>query len=133
MPDFISNFEEFSVRNLDDIIKFNDQNQREAMPEQANGFTHSFEHIVATKRRFRADARKLLQETFEASNVNIIVAPGDSSTCIHAAAAGYPIAAVPLGQLRYDGRPFGLCLLAKADREDLVAFQGEQATLKRAL
>ncbi|KAI0154144.1 amidase signature enzyme [Xylariaceae sp. FL1272] len=109
IPEFISSFEECAVPypNQDQLVK-------------ATGFTQSSEHIVDTKRRFRAHARGLLEKTFEAANENVIVAPGDSPVCIQAAAAGYPIAAVPLGQLRYNGRPFGLCLLAKADGEDLL-------------
>lgn len=36
---------------------------------------------------------------------------------------GYPMATVPLGQLRYNGRPFGLCLLGREnDEETLLRF-----------
>lgn len=36
---------------------------------------------------------------------------------------GYPIATVPIGQLRYNNRPFGLCIVAKAnDEETLLRF-----------
>jgi amidase len=30
------------------------------------------------------------------------------------------VAAVPIGQLRYNNRPFGLCLVAKANEEDIL-------------
>lgn len=33
---------------------------------------------------------------------------------------GYPIATVPLGTLSYNGRPFGLAIVAQAGREDLL-------------
>ena len=33
---------------------------------------------------------------------------------------GYPIATAPIGQLRYNGRPFGLCVLARANEEELL-------------
>lgn len=37
--------------------------------------------------------------------------------------AGYPIATVPLGQLRYNQRPYGLCLMAReGHEEDLIRF-----------
>lgn len=37
--------------------------------------------------------------------------------------AGYPGATAPLGQLRYNGRPFGLCLLARQnDEQTLLRF-----------
>lgn len=34
--------------------------------------------------------------------------------------SGYPVATVPIGQLRYNGRPFGLCLVARADEEETL-------------
>lgn len=38
---------------------------------------------------------------------------------------GYPVATVPIGQLRYNDRPFGLCLVARADEEEtLLRFMG---------
>lgn len=33
---------------------------------------------------------------------------------------GYPIATVPIGQLRYNRRPFGLCVVAKAHDEGIL-------------
>jgi amidase len=99
------------------------------------------EHIAALKEGLRAVAKNVLNAVFEREGVNIIAAPADSSLCIHAAASGmdfryptsfvvfannmftslgYPIATVPLGKLRYNGRPFGLCLVAKEDEEDKV-------------
>jgi amidase len=33
---------------------------------------------------------------------------------------GYPIATVPVGTISHNGRPFGLALVAKAGREDLL-------------
>lgn len=33
---------------------------------------------------------------------------------------GYPLGHVPLGKLRYNGRPFGLCLMARADGEETL-------------
>ena len=38
---------------------------------------------------------------------------------------GYPIGTVPLGIIGYNGHPFGLAIIAKAGREDLIlAFMG---------
>ena len=33
---------------------------------------------------------------------------------------GYPIATVPIGQLRYNKRPFGLCIIAKVNEEEIL-------------
>lgn len=49
---------------------------------------------------------------------------------------GYPTATVPVGQLRYNGRPFGACLVARANEEEkLLRFQAahELATEPRPL
>jgi amidase len=76
--------------------------------------------IEGLKRSLRAVGRHSLDQAFDNEAVDIIVAPGDCSLCIHAAAAGYPIATVPLGQLRYNGRPFGLCKVAKENNEEAL-------------
>ncbi|KAI1267849.1 amidase signature enzyme [Xylariaceae sp. FL1019] len=129
IPEFIGNFRDCPVETLEDIIKFNQRHERAAMPEpypeqdelmKASTFNQNHEDMTKLKQEFRALARNLLDEFFESEKVNLIIAPGDSSLCIHAAAAGYPLAAVPLGQLRYNNRPFGICILAKANREDLL-------------
>lgn len=42
---------------------------------------------------------------------------------------GYPLAAVPLGQLEHNKRPFGLCIMAKANHEEkLLRFQAVYET-----
>lgn len=57
--------------------------------------------------------------------VNIIVGPADSALSTMAGAAGYPIAALPLGKLQYNGRPFGVAAIASGGREDLlIQFMG---------
>ena len=33
---------------------------------------------------------------------------------------GYPVMAMPLGRLKYNGRPFGICVMAKAGAEDVM-------------
>jgi amidase len=40
--------------------------------------------------------------------------------CTDEIAAGYSIATVPLGSLDYKGRLFGLAIIAKASREDVM-------------
>lgn len=105
--------------------------------------TETKQEIDRLKNDLRSTARRILDGVFEEQKVNLIAAPGDSPLCIHAAAAGispppwcfykrfsvliafigYPIATVPIGQLRYNNRPFGLCIVAKAnDEETLLQF-----------
>lgn len=104
--------------------------------------TETKHNIDNLKHDLRNTARQILDEVFAEQQVNLIAAPGDSPLCIHAAAAGitpyllmfltkrsigliavcvgYPIATVPIGQLRYNNRPFGLCIVAKANQEETL-------------
>jgi amidase len=41
-------------------------------------------------------------------------------TCTVAATAGYPTGSLPLGYTKYNGRPFGIVVIAPRNREDLV-------------
>jgi amidase len=34
--------------------------------------------------------------------------------------SGYPIATVPIGKLHYNDQPFGLCLVARAEKEETL-------------
>lgn len=62
---------------------------------------------------------------FDREKVNIIAGPADSPLCVHNAAAGYPVGTVPMSQLRYNGRPFGLCIVGKENGEEaLLQFMG---------
>ncbi|KAI1203982.1 amidase signature enzyme [Nemania serpens] len=129
IPEFIGSFEKCRVGSLDDIIRFNEQHKDIAMPEPfteqdqlitANDYNDKPEDIAKLKQALRALGRNILDTVFDREDVNVIAALGDSPLCIHAAAAGYPIAAVPLGQLRYNGRPFGLCLVARGHDEGIL-------------
>ncbi|KAK7726495.1 hypothetical protein SLS63_007656 [Diaporthe eres] len=118
-----------ALRNLEDIVRFNQQNKDKAMPEpytEQGDIIKAFENVdteenVARLRDgLRKKARSVLEPVFHDNGINIIAAPADSSLCIHAAAAGYPIATVPLGQLSYNQRPFGLCLMARDGYEEAL-------------
>ncbi|EHK18330.1 uncharacterized protein TRIVIDRAFT_68353 [Trichoderma virens Gv29-8] len=126
---FIDSFEECPVKSAEDIVKFNKDNSEKAMPppyteqndlEKSLGCNDDPEKIEGLRNELRHVARQIVNTAFDTQGVNLIVAPGDSSLCIHAAAAGYPIATAPIGQLRYNGRPFGLCILARENQEELL-------------
>ncbi|KAJ5916612.1 amidase signature enzyme [Penicillium tannophilum] len=135
IPKFIRSFHECSVTSVADIVKFNKENSEKALPapfneqndlEGAMNTTEERDKIDELKQSLRGTARGILDDLFEKEEINILAAPGDSSLCVHAAAAGYPVATVPIGQLHYNDRPFGLCLVAKADEEEnLLRFMGE--------
>ncbi|OQE35354.1 hypothetical protein PENCOP_c013G04170 [Penicillium coprophilum] len=129
IPRFIRCFDECAVTSVAAIVEFNRKNSEKALPapfveqndlEGAMVATEEKEQIYKLKQDLRSAARAILDDLFDKGNINILVAPGDSSLCVHAAAAGYPVATVPIGKLRYNGRPFGLCLVAKADEEETL-------------
>ncbi|KAK4241733.1 amidase signature domain-containing protein [Achaetomium macrosporum] len=129
IPRFLSAFVESPVRTLADIVDFNNANQDKCLPPpytkqddliKALKNTDDAAYIGRLKRGLRAAGRRILDQAFDSHGVDVIAALGDCSVCIHAAAAGYPIATVPLGQLRYNGRPFGLCMVAKANNEEAL-------------
>ncbi|KAK4868060.1 hypothetical protein LT330_007258 [Penicillium expansum] len=134
IPRFIRSFDECSVTSVADIVKFNEENSEKALPtpfvkqndlEGAMNAVEEKEQIDELKQDLRRAARDILDDLFDKEKINILVAPGDSSLCVHASAAGYPVATVPIGQLRYNDRPFGLCLVARADEEEtLLRFMG---------
>ncbi|KAK0750692.1 amidase signature domain-containing protein [Schizothecium vesticola] len=129
IPRFLGGFDEAPVKNLADIVRFNEEHKEQCLPPPytgqedlkkalANNATE--EHITALKVALRKKAKNILNEALDSAGVTLIAALADSPLCIHAAAAGYPIATVPLGQLRYNGRPFGLCVIARGDDEETL-------------
>ncbi|KUL84917.1 hypothetical protein ZTR_07885 [Talaromyces verruculosus] len=129
IPAFIESFDECPISSVADIVRYNKENHEIALPapfteqndlESAINNTETKQNIDKLKHDLRSTARQILNGAFDEYQVSLIAAPGDSPLCIHAAAAGYPIATVPIGQLRYNKRPFGLCIIAKANEEEML-------------
>ncbi|KAK1825954.1 amidase signature domain-containing protein [Podospora conica] len=132
IPKFLAGFDEAPVKDLGDIVRFNEEHKEEWLPppymgqedlEKALANDDSEEHIATLKTALRDKAQAIIDEALGRAGVILVAALADSPLCIHAAAAGYPIATVPLGQLRYNDRPFGLCIIAREnDEETLLRF-----------
>ncbi|RAK97892.1 amidase signature enzyme [Aspergillus ibericus CBS 121593] len=129
IPQFIRSFDECAVTSVAEIVRFNKENHAIALPapfteqndlEGAMNSTDEKEQINKLKENLRRTATEILDNVFDQEDINILAAPGDSPLCVHAAAAGYPVATVPVGQLLYNDRPFGLCLVARADEEETL-------------
>ncbi|KAI1846389.1 hypothetical protein JX266_007594 [Neoarthrinium moseri] len=129
LPEFIKSLAESPVRSLEEIIDFNETHKDKALPqpysEQGDlikclNNDDAEEKISDLRTKLRKIARDLLEDAFVSNEVDIIAAPGDSALCIHAACAGYPLAAFPVGTLKYNGRPFGMCAIARANQEDAL-------------
>lgn len=61
-----------------------------------------------------------IDDILKTYDVDVIIGPTESKMCSYAASAGYPIATLPLGYLDFNGRPFGLCCIARAYEEALL-------------
>jgi amidase len=62
-----------------------------------------------------------LDAAFQEHDINILIDQADGhGLSMYAAAAGYPVASLPLGYLDVNGRPFGLAAVAPAHQEQLL-------------
>ncbi|KAM7192707.1 Glutamyl-tRNA amidotransferase subunit A, mitochondrial [Rhypophila sp. PSN 637] len=132
IPRFIAAFDEASlaVHSLEDIVQFNETNKEKCLPEPykeqnyllraLHNTPETTEKISHLRAGLRAKARRILNRVLDKTACDIIVGPADSDLCIHAAAAGYPVATVPLSRLLYNKRPFGLCLVAGENQEHVL-------------
>lgn len=66
----------------------------------------------------RQTVRDLIEKCLADSNSAFIMASGESVLTTIAAAAGYPIASVPLGFSTFNGRPFGMEIMARNGQEE---------------
>jgi amidase len=58
-----------------------------------------------------------IQKTLNDFNIDVIMGPADARIASVAAAAGYPVATVPLGFADFNGRAFGMNILAGPGKE----------------
>jgi amidase len=125
---YLQGLEYSPVRSLKELVERN----REIPEELPQGYTQQdiLEKEVDFKldgftpeeaaERVRARARKCLDEVFNKYKIDIIIGPADSLLTTFAAAAGYPLASMPVGVLNFNGRPFGIMALAAAHGEPLL-------------
>jgi amidase len=66
------------------------------------------------------EAARTIDMILKEDLLNVILGPTDSRMPTIAAAAGYPVGTMPLGYSKTNGRPFGMCVIAGANREDNI-------------
>ena len=69
--------------------------------------------LEVTRSRTRTATQKSLNEM----GIDVIMGPADARIASVAAAAGYPVATVPLGFADFNGRAFGMNFIAPANQE----------------
>lgn len=130
---YLSNLAISPVRSLQELVDWNKEHSTEALPSeypnqdqliQALNTNLSPEEIEENRQHYLKVGSNL-DATFQKYGINIIVGPGDCFLTQYASAKGYPIAALPLTYLDFNGRPVGLQAITSAHREDLLlAFMG---------
>lgn len=68
----------------------------------------------------RNRARDQILQSMKQNDVDVILGPSDGRMASVAACAGYPIATVPLGFADFNGRAFGMNVLAPANEEGAI-------------
>ncbi|KAF2434006.1 amidase signature enzyme [Tothia fuscella] len=132
--DFVSHYEQSTcpITSVADMVDWNEIHSELALPA---GFSNQADLIRARDNdsspedvaRAIPEARKLAAEhgidaVLDQHNIDLIAAPEDSSMCLFASVAGYPLVMVPLGTIDYNGRPHGICIIAKKGQEEKLLF-----------
>ncbi|CAH0023746.1 unnamed protein product, partial [Clonostachys rhizophaga] len=127
---YLGDLQDCKVRTTAELIAWNEEHAEIEMP-----FDHANQQrlIQAYKERPTAErydeARRHMKKVviedgfeplFSGKGLDLVAVPQDSRIPSMATASGYPIATVPLGVLKDYGRPFGLAVMAKAGREDIL-------------
>lgn len=144
VEDFLSSLafppDETPIKSVQDLIDWNEAHAEEAFSPSLKdqGELHDLialqKNPLPAKRLADAVAKfkrlggvEGLDVTFAEQDVDVLVAPADSSFVSIGAAAGYPCCTVPVGRLQYNGRPFGLVAIAKTQTPGFE--RGEDALL----
>ncbi|KIE01194.1 amidase family protein, partial [Metarhizium majus ARSEF 297] len=113
------------VRSLGELIAFNEQHAGRELPsgndnqdvlkrcEKTNMTAEDRAACVAHAEKFGCEQG--INKVFDEYGINIIMGPLESPLASFAAACGYPVASMPLGYLDYNGRPHGLCAVAREE------------------
>ncbi|KAF9776438.1 hypothetical protein IL306_005373 [Fusarium sp. DS 682] len=114
------------LMKLGDIVKTYKTAEMGAIshqPSQAvleNGLKDNMtnEQYHSSLKHFRQSVRAAVEKLWEETGTDVIMASGESLVTTTAAAAGYPIASVPLGFSTHNGRPYGMEVVARNGAED---------------
>jgi len=130
--EFLKGFDNFEIKTLEDLIKWNEEHSDKALPKEfpsqsvlvdAQKDEMSRDDFDAAVRHMRKHARDPITKALEEYGVDLIVGPADGRIASTAACAGYPVGTVPLGFAEFNGRAFGLNIIAPSDSEgNILAF-----------
>ncbi|KAL7936507.1 amidase signature domain-containing protein [Trichoderma chlorosporum] len=125
IENYLQLLENPQVKSLSELIAFNKKHaDRELPPGYDNQDTlercektaitsEERANYVAHLEKFGRDEG--IDKLFDEHDINVVIGPLESPLYYFAAACGYPVAAMPLGYLEYNGRPHGLGAVAKEE------------------
>lgn len=126
LKEFLDDMEDVPVRSIDELVEYNKQHAERTMPEphtdqddllKALNNSASPQEVKEALRQIRQVAgAEGLDKAFKDHNLDVLVAPSDSTMCSFTTATGYPIGVVPLGYLA-NGQPQGLTVVSRAYEE----------------
>ncbi|KAJ5117013.1 amidase signature domain-containing protein [Penicillium angulare] len=123
---FMDNFEDTPVRSVEELVQFNKDNSAIELPHDHSGQeliiaavedTMTDEEFQSESRQVRETATKSVESTLEKYGVDVIIGSSDARIAGVAAAAGFPVENVPLGNADFNGRAISLSVLAPAGHE----------------
>jgi amidase len=131
LEDYLASLDDSKVHTLKDIIEFNKEHADQELSGSANnnqnGFIRALDSNMTDQEyqeliNFARDAcsRRGIDKALDDNEVDILMGPGDGPLFSISGTAGYPGATLPLGYLNFNGRPFGLQIVAKAGQEALL-------------
>ncbi|KAF2469965.1 amidase signature enzyme [Lindgomyces ingoldianus] len=127
--DFLAEFEGFEIKTLADLVKWNEDHAEVELPPEAPSQSYLIDALnnKMTQETFNAGvehmrrrSREKILQTLGEFDVDVILGPADARMASVAACAGYPIATVPLGFAEFNGRAFGLNIIAPSNAEGKI-------------
>ncbi|KAF4768454.1 hypothetical protein HAV15_002539 [Penicillium sp. str.  len=126
---FLGLFNNPQSRTLQDLVTFNKEHVAEELPPDQpsqqvleNGLNDNMtdEKYHSGLAHLRQSVRHAVNLCLEESNVDVIMASGETLLPCIAACAGYPIGSVPLGFSTYNRRPFGMEIMSRKGEKEKI-------------
>ncbi|KAF9769682.1 hypothetical protein IL306_012886 [Fusarium sp. DS 682] len=130
--EYLRGLDHTPVHTMKELVEFNDQHMAECFPPDSGApgqeilsdavKTHlSDEKYEEYKKALLTNNKDHgIDKTLKDYDVDVIIGTPTGRMITVAALAGYPIGTLPLGYARFNGRPFGLAVIAPANAETLA-------------
>ncbi|KAG8161020.1 hypothetical protein KVR01_009284 [Diaporthe batatas] len=115
------------VKSLEELVQYNREHADQELPprypsqdrlEGALADKSTPEELDAALKHARQVTRNEgIDKIMKEYDIDAIIGPAESAMPTIACASGYPIAAMPLGYLKFNGRPFGMAAIAAGHQE----------------